>query len=420
MAAVSKPATPLLVMVQRARAARPPSNKWTSLTSSLIRLASSFVIPASALPWCLLTAVCFFGQAPLKAMEKLSISTSNGYRWLRGFRAQAGRATPLSRRLGRAPKLSPEQRALLHSELKKSKARFCIRRVYDELVSRGKLPAGISSRTLARYANQAGWSYGNKPRKHKGLTQPQMDKRVSFCKAVGRRLTINKLVCFTDSSIFKSDDLDYYQREWTHSELREELAEAAVAQKAWRVHAYGGITYYGPTRLITAISGTKGVTSNFTSNGKALRGVGAAEYQKNVLPLLLEDAEKLFKPKQPGRWIFQQDGAGAHTLNGDTNAGKAALELLKRAPMAFGVKPLPPWPPSSPDLSLIENVWAEMSRRLTEWKSEGGDWPSQIAFEADVRKAWNEATNNTEIREAMFRGFTKRLTLCVSKGGRRI
>jgi transposase len=409
-------------MVQRAPRSRPPPSKSTSLASALMRLATSFVIPASALPWCLLTAVCFFGQAPIEAMTKLSISTSNGYRWLRGFRSQARLATPLARRPGRAPKLSPEQRALLLSELKKAKARFCISRIYDELVSRGKLPAGISHRTLARYATQAGWSYGNKPRKHKGLTQPQMDKRVSFCKVMGRHTTINQLVCFTDSSIFKSDDLDYYQREWTHSELREQLAEAAVAQKAWRVHAYGGITFYGATGLITSISGTKGVKDSFTANGKPLRGVGAAEYQQNILPKLLHDAKKLLEPHHPGKWIFQQDGAGAHTLNGATAAGKAALELLKRAPLTFGVKDLPPWPPSSPDLSLIENVWAEMCRRLTEWKvaQPGGDWPSQAAFENDVRKAWTEATSDTKIREAMFRGFTKRLKLCVTKKGRRV
>ncbi|KAJ6232780.1 transposable element-related [Anaeramoeba flamelloides] len=51
-------------------------------------------------------------------------------------------------------------------------------------------------------------------------------------------------------------------------------------------------------------------------------------------------------------WIFQQDGARPHT-------SKKTIKYLKKRCML-----LDPWPPNSPDLNPIENLWSIMDKRL--------------------------------------------------------
>ena len=52
-------------------------------------------------------------------------------------------------------------------------------------------------------------------------------------------------------------------------------------------------------------------------------------------------------------WVFQQDNAPSHT----SNVTKAVLSELS-------VKLLEDWPPYSPDLNIIETIWAIMKSRI--------------------------------------------------------
>jgi transposase len=70
-----------------------------------------------------------------------------------------------------------------------------------------------------------------------------------------------------------------------------------------------------------------------------------ALYQKQIFPYL--------RQAFPGGYVFQQDGASPHTK-------KTTMEFLK----ANAFMLLPGWPPSSPDLSPIEHVWAYIKNRL--------------------------------------------------------
>jgi transposase len=89
------------------------------------------------------------------------------------------------------------------------------------------------------------------------------------------------------------------------------------------------------------------------------RGVCAEEYQKEVLPILLQEGKRLFKgTRWAHSWILQQDNARPHVDAG--TLGFLEQEMPDR---------LLHWPSASPDLSWIENLWAWMERELRKQSS---------------------------------------------------
>jgi len=102
-------------------------------------------------------------------------------------------------------------------------------------------------------------------------------------------------------------------------------------------------------------------------------------------------------------WHFQQDGATCHSA---------------RSTMAwFAANGLPPpidWPPHSPDVSPIENLWSLMVQDVNK------ENPATVD---DLRKAirgsWRARTSDPILMENLLGGWRKRvLQLVDAKGGR--
>jgi hypothetical protein len=111
-----------------------------------------------------------------------------------------------------------------------------------------------------------------------------------------------------------------------------------------KVHVYAGISVYGATPLfeVQGTSGHEGI-------GKS---VNAAAYQQLLGNCMLPAFERIMSPRTR-RPIFQQDGATCHTA-------KSTKAYLDRA----GIDILTPWPANIPDLSPIENAWADLQRKI--------------------------------------------------------
>ena len=101
-----------------------------------------------------------------------------------------------------------------------------------------------------------------------------------------------------------------------------------------------------------------------------------AEYYVNkILPNLIEDCRRIL----PGQFIFQQDGAPAHTAS-------LAQEWLSRNCPEFIRKE--EWPPNSPDLNPLDyHVWGAMLDKYPRYVPK----PTNISEQKTILKAiWSD------------------------------
>lgn len=124
---------------------------------------------------------------------------------------------------------------------------------------------------------------------------------------------------------------------------------------------------------------------------KAQETINSTEYQRllssGLMPLLDSSS------------IFQQDGAPSHR-------SKATMQFLDRHKICV----LSDWPPQSPDLNIIENLWADVKRKLAaqKFKSKDDLWSACL-------KAWNEIPNETI--QKLFDSIPKRLISVIKNHG---
>lgn len=102
-----------------------------------------------------------------------------------------------------------------------------------------------------------------------------------------------------------------------------------------------------------------------------INGIMTADGYIDILCENLE--ESLLKMGLEGNYTFQQDNDPKHTA-------KKTLAFFR----SCRIKPLE-WPPQSPDLNPIENLWA-----ILDSKVEKTDVTNKQTYHAALEKAWNE------------------------------
>lgn len=224
------------------------------------------------------------------------------------------------------------------------------------------------------------------------LSESVKQKRLQRSKQLIRRLpaTAAKKVFFTDEKNFYLNPPINHQndRVWSSGKKRNVAENRLVVERAKfakHVMVSAGVCYGGKGRLHFIPEKAK---------------VNAKLYVDILLPRLVEDCKTVL----PSGFIFQQDGAPAHTA-------KLAQEWIDTNCSDFIRKD--EWPPNSPDLKPLDyHVWGAMLERYKIFhpKPTTIDEPKKV-----LQTIWDQLPQDS-INIAVL-GFTKRLRACVKAGG---
>lgn len=121
---------------------------------------------------------------------------------------------------------------------------------------------------------------------------------------------------------------------------------------------WGAFTYYGTIEL-------QFITRRM--NATAYNGV-----LKTAFPAIKDIFGSL-------EWKFQQDNAPIHTA-------RLVKSWIERQNV-----PLLTWPPYSPDLNIIENVWGWLARKVYE---SGRQYPTESELIEGIKSAWETISLN--------------------------
>lgn len=263
----------------------------------------------------------------------------------------------------------------------------------------------VSAASVRRWLKDAGMKY-EAPRYQQLLTQQHKTKRVAFSERTFKIRTDSVLI--TDSKVFfcHPPRCGRYMKRWTLPGKRRVVMTVKHSQK---VHAYAGISKFGATELIF-VSGTTGRVSPYTNpkTGRPQAGVCGAEYGEIIAPKLISDGQEVFKgTAYEDCWVYQQDGAPPHR----TKANQETIQELVPGGL------LADWPPNSPDLSPIENVWSWMEQELRRRPVCG----TAAELEVVLTDIWEDMReNHSHMLENLFASFPDRLRKVLELDGAHI
>jgi len=234
----------------------------------------------------------------------------------------------------------------------------------------------------------------------KRLTEATKSKRLLFCNANKGRGWGN--VMFTDRKkfLFSHPGDVVTPCQWVRMGLHR---QATTVNHPQCVNLYAGMTKYGVTKLHVVAGSSQHKTTYTNKRGVLAKNITTTEYMDVLNHTLLPEGRRLFGSRGISHWVLQQDNDPAHR-----KAGPIIKEWRERH--ACGVSLLDNWPPNSPDLSPIENLWGIVAAKM-----DAAGCVSFEEFRRELQRQWEALPQR--MLQHMISSVPKRIRECSSRGG---
>jgi hypothetical protein len=303
-----------------------------------------------------IVALASKGKSPPTICRELGLSRKVVEHWLRRHRETGGVARKPGS--GRPPLLSRRaaQQAL---QLLTAGPGAPAKVVAQQLLTGGLCSRLVDKYTVIRAARQEAARQGQQLQVKRGRPVQQLspktrEARLAFARQHAKRRWGD--VLFTDRKKFmlRYPGACVRMVRWR---LKGSPDEAPQASKPHYINIYAGISRHGVTRVRVVAGSSKHKSPYFNQKGEPARNITAGEYRDVLTDTLLPDGDALFGGVGIRHWTLMQDNDPSHS--------KAGLVLEEWCQTTGGkVKLLAKWPPSSPDLNPIENLWAWMQAEV--------------------------------------------------------
>jgi hypothetical protein len=231
--------------------------------------------------------------------------------------------------------------------------------VANKLHASGMTSTKVSKKTVIRAAKTLAKSQGTPIRAVRGkpakkLTQSTMAKRLGFAQQNRRSAWGN--VMFTDRKkfLFSHPGAKVRLVSWVK---KGETSQAYTVNHPQVLNVYAGLTKHGMTKCHIVAGSSKHKTVHKNKKGEKAKNITASEYREVLNTTLLPEATRIFSTTGVGSFVLQQDNDPTHRV--------AAATVKKwNAKHGSSIQVLKAWPPNSPDLNPIENVWAYVQAKV--------------------------------------------------------
>lgn len=188
----------------------------------------------------------------------------------------------------------------------------------------------------------------------KELTEPTKQKRLAFAAANKNRDW--RSVMFTDRKkfLFLHPGAKVKPCSWARRGRRR---EAAAVNRPMALNVYMGITARGVTAVHVVAGTSKHHSQHTNKKGQPAKNITAGEYRAVLSQTLLLEGQRLLGGQGLSSWTLQQDNDPTH---------RVAATTIQQHNRQHGtsISLLANWPPHSPDLNPIENVWAMVQQKV--------------------------------------------------------
>jgi hypothetical protein len=227
------------------------------------------------------------------------------------------------------------------------------------LHSQGLTSKQLHKATIIRHARAAATLVGkvlkvSRARPPQGLGAATIQKRLGFAKTH----------LHTDFTRFMFTDRCRFYLQYPGSKVQEatwysegERPRVVQPSKPANVNVYMGITTQGVTGC-HVVAGTTGEPSQYkTKAGRQAKNITQEEYPDVLMHTLLPGGDRLLGHGGSRGWVLQQDNDPTHRV------AQGVVQQWRRGHNSR-VELLANWPPNSPDLNPIENVWSWVGRKV--------------------------------------------------------